>query len=60
MYVPIFSILFSTSDIVTLKILLGDAIVCWRATILWLGNRVIKGTFASLVLVTFGALRTTQ
>ena len=36
------------------KILVGDAIVCWRACVLWKGNRTVMGACAMLLLTTFG------
>ena len=53
------STLYTISDIVILKILLGDGIVCWRAAVLWQGNRVVKAVFATLLAATFGAFTTT-
>lgn len=37
-----------------LKILLGDAIVCWRACVVWRGNRSVMGACIMLLLTTFG------
>lgn len=37
-----------------LKIVLGDAIVCWRACVLCRGNRTIMGVCIMLLLTTFG------
>ena len=53
-------LLDATSDVMTLKILLGDAIVCWRASVLWPGNRIVKGISVSVVILTFGALTPVQ
>ena len=36
------------------KILLGDAIVCWRASLLWPGNLAIRAGAIILLLTTFG------
>ena len=52
--------LFTISDTVILKILFGDGIVCWRASVLWPGNRVVKAVLTTLLLSTFGASTTTQ
>ncbi|TBU38382.1 hypothetical protein BD309DRAFT_530421 [Dichomitus squalens] len=38
----------------TVNILLGDSIVCWRASLLWPGNRVVRGVSIILLLTTFG------
>ncbi|TBU54599.1 hypothetical protein BD310DRAFT_827664, partial [Dichomitus squalens] len=32
----------------------GDAIVCWRACVLWRGNRAIKTLCVSFLMTTFG------
>ncbi|TBU21554.1 hypothetical protein BD311DRAFT_734259 [Dichomitus squalens] len=37
----------------TVNILLGDSIVCWRASLLWPGNRVVRGVSITLLLATF-------
>ncbi|KAM5546327.1 hypothetical protein V8D89_000453 [Ganoderma adspersum] len=37
----------------TINILLGDAIVCWRACSVWQRNRFIMGTSTALLLATF-------
>ncbi|KAI1784824.1 hypothetical protein LXA43DRAFT_190553, partial [Ganoderma leucocontextum] len=37
----------------TINILLGDAIVCWRACVLWRGNRILMGACIMLLLTTF-------
>lgn len=36
------------------QILLGDAIVCWRACVLWQGNRIVMGVCIVLLFTTFG------
>lgn len=38
----------------SLKILLGDAIVCWRAYVIWQGNRLVMVVSVMLLLATFG------
>lgn len=40
------------------KILLGDAIVCWRACVLWQGNRIVMTACIMLLLTTFGTYTT--
>ncbi|KAI1791474.1 hypothetical protein LXA43DRAFT_889216 [Ganoderma leucocontextum] len=37
-----------------LQILLGDAIVCWRACVLWHRSRIVKGVCIAFLLTTFG------
>ncbi len=39
-----------------LQAVLGNAILCWRASVLWPRNRMIPITLGSLVLATCGAL----
>ncbi len=41
-------------DYIVPKILVGDAIVCWRACVLWKGNQSFMGTCIILLLTTFG------
>ncbi|KAM5536749.1 hypothetical protein V8D89_009588 [Ganoderma adspersum] len=37
----------------TINILLGDAIVCWRACVLWHRSRLVKGICIAFLLTTF-------
>ena len=36
------------------QIILGDAIVCWRAYVVWKGNKFIMGASVVFLLATFG------
>lgn len=36
------------------QIILGDAIVCWRAYVVWKGNKFIMSTSVVFLLATFG------
>ncbi|KAI1786143.1 hypothetical protein LXA43DRAFT_1034827 [Ganoderma leucocontextum] len=38
---------------ITINITLGDAIVCWRASVVWYQNRIVKAVFSVLLLATF-------
>ncbi|TBU27597.1 hypothetical protein BD311DRAFT_797652 [Dichomitus squalens] len=43
----------SCANTAALTILLGDSIVCWRASLLWPGNRVVRGVSIVLLLTAF-------
>ncbi|KAM5536302.1 hypothetical protein V8D89_010038, partial [Ganoderma adspersum] len=38
----------------TINVILGDAIVCWRAYAVWQGNRIVLCASVALLLTTFG------
>ena len=44
----------SVAHLPRLQILLGDAIVCWRACVLWHRSRLVKGVCIAFLLTTFG------
>ena len=38
------------------QVILGDAIVCWRACVIWHKNHVVKAICGVFLLATFGKL----